>query len=89
MSSRLSSACVIDVRLDLRRRGQERTYGVMGIELRIREPSAEGVAPLRLVCADLSVGDAAWAFRAGVSRTSLRNWELFIMLSLLLLLVER
>lgn len=31
----------------------------MGIELRIREPSAEGVAPLRLVCADLSVGDEA------------------------------
>lgn len=49
----------------------------MGIELRMREPSADGVAPF-LLCAVLSVGEEAWACRAGVSRTSLRNWELFI-----------
>jgi hypothetical protein len=52
----------------------------MGMELRIREPSAEGVAPLRLLCADLSVGEDAAAFLAGVSRTSFRNWELFMVM---------
>jgi hypothetical protein len=56
----------------------EQTHGVIGIELRIREPSAEGVAPLRDEAADLSTGDEEEACRAGVSRTSLRNWELFI-----------
>jgi hypothetical protein len=55
------------------------TYGVIGIELRIREPSAEGVAPLRGEAVDLSTGDEEEACRAGVSRTSLRNWELFIL----------
>jgi len=58
--------------------GEGRTYGVIGIELRIREPSAEGVAPLRDAAADLSAGDDEEACRAGVSRTSLRNCELFI-----------
>jgi hypothetical protein len=58
--------------------GEGKTYGVIGIELRIREPSAEGVAPLREDAADLSAGDEEEACRAGVSRTSLRNWELFI-----------
>jgi hypothetical protein len=57
---------------------EEKTYGVIGIELRILEPSAEGVAPLRDVAADLSAGDEEEACRAGVSRTSLRNCELFI-----------
>jgi hypothetical protein len=61
-----------------REMGEGNTYGVIGIELRIREPSAEGVAPLRDAAADLSAGDEEEACRAGVSRTSLRNWELFI-----------
>ena len=61
-----------------REMGEGRTYGVIGIELRILEPSAEGVAPLRDVATDLSAGDEEEACRAGVSRTSLRNWELFI-----------
>jgi hypothetical protein len=63
----------------LKGRVEEKTYGVIGIELRIREPSAEGVAPLREEAADLSAGDEEEACRAGVSRTSLRNWELFIL----------
>lgn len=50
----------------------------MGMELRMREPSAEGVAPLRIDCADLSAGEDSDAFRAGVSRTNFRNCELFI-----------
>jgi hypothetical protein len=54
----------------------------MGMELRIREPSTEEVAPFRLLCAELSVGDRADAFLAGVSRTSFRNCELFIVLLL-------
>jgi hypothetical protein len=58
-----------------------RAYGVMGMELRIRDPRAEGVAPSRLGVAP-SVGllspEPDW--RAGVSRTSLRNCELFIAL---------
>lgn len=49
----------------------------MGIELRIRDPRVEGVAPLR--CAALSVGEDDEACRAGVSRTNFRNCELFIM----------
>jgi hypothetical protein len=61
-----------------REMGEGMTYGVIGIELRIREPSAEGVAPLREEAADLSAGDEEEACRAGVSRTSLRNCELFI-----------
>ena len=53
--------------------GRERkAYGVMGIELRAREPSvAEGVAPLRLAWSDGA------GFR-GVFWTSFRNWSLFI-----------
>ena len=56
-----------------------RTYGVMGMELRNRDPRVEGVAPSRLGVAP-SVGllspEPGW--RVGVSRTSLRNCELFI-----------
>jgi hypothetical protein len=47
-------------------------YGVMGIQLRIREPSADGVAPFRF-CVDLSDGEEEELCRAGVSRTSFRN----------------
>jgi hypothetical protein len=43
-----------------------------GIELRIRGPRADDVAPLRLLCAALSDGEEG-AYLAGVSRTSLRN----------------
>ena len=51
----------------------------MGMELRIREPSADGVAPSRRVVA-LSVGLPSPEFDCwvGVSRTSFRNCELFI-----------
>lgn len=48
----------------------------MGMELRIREPSADGVAPLRL--AALSVGEEEEGSLAGVFCTSLRNCSLFI-----------
>lgn len=47
-----------------------RTYGVMGIELRILEPSAEGVAPLEAFCVD---GVDEEDCRAGVSSTSFLN----------------
>jgi hypothetical protein len=52
----------------------------MGIELRMRDPSAEGVAPLRLACAALSDGEEDEGFRAGVFCTSLRNCSLFIVM---------
>ena len=52
--------------------GKDTAYGVIGIELRIREPRADGVAPFRL-CADLSAGEEEEPCRAGVSRTSFRN----------------
>jgi hypothetical protein len=55
----------------------------MGIELRIREPSAAGAAPFRLLAAELFVDDDADAFLAGVSSTSFRNCELFMMMSFL------
>jgi len=56
------------------------TYGVMGIELRMREPSADGVAPFRAAVLDLlSDGEEEEVWPAGVSRTSLRNWLLFIL----------
>ena len=46
----------------------------MGIELRMREPSADGVAPFRAAGVDLlSEGEEEDPWRAGVSRTSLRN----------------
>jgi hypothetical protein len=55
------------------------TYGVMGIELRIREPSAIGVAPSRLEVAPLvELLCSEPGFLAGVSSTSFRNCELFI-----------
>ena len=57
-----------------------RTYGVMGMELRIRDPRAEGVAPSCLGVAptdSLLSPEPGW--RAGVSRTNLRNCELFIL----------
>jgi hypothetical protein len=51
----------------------------MGMELRIREPSAEGVAPSRLdVAPNPGLLSPDPACRAGVSNTSLRNCELFI-----------
>jgi hypothetical protein len=49
----------------------------MGRELRIREPRADGVAPSHLGVGSLSV-ELEPACRPGVSRTSLRNWELFM-----------
>lgn len=56
-----------------------RTYGVIGMELRIREPNAEGVDPSRLgTVEDVVAGEEVKAWRAGVSRTSFLNCELFI-----------
>jgi hypothetical protein len=54
-------------------------YGVMGILERIREPRAEGVAPSLLgVAPGGPPAPEAPGCGAGVSRTSLRNWELFM-----------
>jgi hypothetical protein len=51
----------------------------MGIELRMREPSAEGVVPSRLEVAPiLELASPDPACLAGVSRTSFLNCELFI-----------
>jgi hypothetical protein len=51
----------------------------MGMELRIREPRAEGVAPSRLgVAPSVGLLSPELDWRAGVSSTSLRNCELFI-----------
>lgn len=48
------------------------------MELRIREPRVEE-APSRLgVASAVELPSAVEDWRAGVSRTSLRNWELFI-----------
>jgi hypothetical protein len=52
---------------------KEEIYGVIGIELRIREPRAEG-APSRLgVAPSPGLASPVEDWRAGVSRTSLRN----------------
>jgi hypothetical protein len=52
----------------------------MGMELRMREPRAEGVAPSRLgVALSVDLLSPKFDCRAGVSRTSLRNCELFIL----------
>lgn len=55
----------------------------MGILLRMREPSADGVAPFRAGVDLISEGEEEDAWRAGVSSTSLRNWLLFILVILL------
>ena len=55
------------------------TYGVMGMALRIREPKADGVEPSRLgVAPSVGLLSPELDCRAGVSRTSFRNCELFI-----------
>ena len=49
------------------------------MELRMRDPSAEGVAPSCLgVAPRVALASPDFECRAGVSRTSLRNCELFI-----------
>ena len=51
----------------------------MGIELRILEPRADGVAPSRLgVAPRVELLSPDTACLAGVSSTSFLNWELFI-----------
>lgn len=51
----------------------------MGMELRIREPRADGAAPSRLGAAPCGgLLSPEFDCRAGVSRTSLRNCVLFI-----------
>lgn len=62
-----------------KRRKESEAYGVIGIELRILDPSAEGVAPSRLgVAPNLDVPSLVPACLAGVSNTNFLNCELFI-----------
>ena len=64
------------LRFNIRR---QTTYGVIGIELRIREPSASACdAPLRFEDLSIVFCDEEDAGCRGVLWTSLRNWSLFM-----------